>query len=122
FGYSSIGPDRGVPREVRALCWHDAEALPGGRFQHHPALDPIDDHRPQPLEPADLRLDIVALDIEMDAGLMVHLLHEALRLARAILAADILAVRARRLGRIAQRWAPEPGGGPQVIGAAVDAE
>jgi hypothetical protein len=44
----------GVFCETRALDPHDAEALAGRRFQHHPALKPICDLGSQFLQPRDL--------------------------------------------------------------------
>jgi hypothetical protein len=51
--HSRLVPAIGVFGETRALDTHDAEALAGRRFHHHPALKPICDLGAQLLQPRD---------------------------------------------------------------------
>jgi hypothetical protein len=67
-------PAIGVFGETRALDTHDAEALAGRRFHHHPALKPICDLGAQLLQPRDFGGNIVGLDVDVDAALMLDAL------------------------------------------------
>src|SRR6202161_823829 len=61
---SGSGPDGRAPIEVRRGRLHHAKALAGRRFHHPPGLDRPNPLRAQPLQAADLGLDVVSLDIE----------------------------------------------------------
>ena len=69
---SRLVPAIGVFGETRALDTHDAEALAGRRFHHHPALKPICDLGAQLLQPRDFGGNIVGLDVDVDAALMLN--------------------------------------------------
>src|SRR6185312_16661879 len=69
-----LGPAADVLREARTLHADDAEALTGGRLHHHPTLQAIDHRSAQLLQPRHLGWDVVGLDVDVDAALMVHAL------------------------------------------------
>ena len=82
-------------REALVLWADHAEALPRRCFHHPPRPDLGHPLRPQRLEPGDLGVDVVGLDVEVDPTLVIHLLDEALAAARP-----------RRSGRARGRFAP----------------
>ena len=90
-------------------CWvHDAEALPGWSFHHPPALDEPHPPRPQPFQAPRLRLQVVGLDVQVDATLVRDLLDEEQRLFRRGLQRAVTGlVGAEHLA--AERPAPEAG-------------
>src|SRR5947207_15845668 len=61
--------------EAEALDAHDAEALAGGRFHHHPTLEPVHDCCAELLEARDFGGDIVGFDVDVDAALVLHALN-----------------------------------------------
>src|SRR5437764_2941585 len=71
-----------LPGERSALRVHDAETLARRRLHHDPALDVRNATGAEHLEAARLGLEVVGLDVEMDAALMLDLLYEQDRLAR----------------------------------------
>src|SRR5579872_6504843 len=121
--WSSLPPIR-LLGELRTLCPHDAEALPGGRFHHPPALDLGDPLGAQLLQPRDLGIDIVGLDVEMDPARMVHLLDLDIEFVGAGVENGVVLVLGvgRRPDLQAQSLAPETRGGFQILGPAIDDE
>src|SRR4051812_8027596 len=81
------GPGRGVLLEhLLDLDRHDAEDGARRVLHHDPGVVALDLGRAERLEPLDLRLDIVSLDVEVDprhvvAGRLDHELHARRRLA-----------------------------------------
>src|SRR6516165_3616456 len=119
----SVFPGVGFGGEVAALRAHHAEALPGGRFHHKPGLDRADAPRAELLEPAYLRLDVVGLDVEVHAALVLHPLDLEVRLIGGGIQSAVQRVRrGTRPHREAERRGPEACGSVQIIRAAVDDE
>src|SRR5262249_5230207 len=115
-------PAVGVLREAGTLDPHDAEALPRGRLHHDPALQALGHRSAQLLQTRHLGRDVVGLDVEMDAALMLHALdlHDGLvgrRLQHAVVAA---AAGMPEVHRPPQRRAPEAGGRGHIAGLTVD--
>ena len=74
----TIGPSVPVVRilrETRTLHAHDAEALSGWGLHHHPALQAVHDVRAQPLKARHFGTDIVGLDIQVHAALVIDALN-----------------------------------------------
>src|SRR5882724_12080051 len=120
--HPSLGPAADVLRETRTLHPDDAEALTGGRLHHHPTLQAIDHRSAQLLQARHLGWDVVGLDVDVDAALMVHaldlddgLVHRGLQHAVVAAAAGMLEVH-----RATQRLAPETGGRVNIGGPTVD--
>src|SRR5688572_31669972 len=68
---STLFPDVRVLPEALVLRPDDAKALTGRRLHDHPGLDFLHALRAELLEPLDLSLDVVRLDVEMDAAFMI---------------------------------------------------
>src|SRR6185503_5098445 len=117
-------PAIGVLVEVLVLGPHDAEALAGRRLHDDPGLDLPEALRAELLEPADLGFDVVGLDIEVHAAVVVDRLHFDVHALVRDLQLDVaVAFLARQgLGRHAERLGPEARRAVQVVGAAVDDE
>lgn len=115
----TLGPAVGVLREPRALHADGAEPLARGRLNHHPAVQAVHHHRAQLLQAHHLGRNVIGLDVDVDAALLLHVLdlHDGLvwwRRQHAVVAA---AGRMLQVHRAAQRLAPEPGvhvGSPAV--------
>jgi hypothetical protein len=102
-------PAVGVLGEARTLDLDDAEALAGRRLHHHPAREPARDPGAQVLEPRDLGFDVVGLDVDVDAALVLDALNLDDRLAGRRLEHAVGAA-AHRMGavdRAAERFRPE---------------
>src|SRR5512142_484714 len=66
--------------EFGALLAHDAEAVAGRRLHDPPALDERDARRAERFEARDFGVEIVGLDVEMNAWRMVDFLQQQERL------------------------------------------
>ena len=64
-----------VRGEISALRPHHAKPLAGGRFHNPPAAHLLHALCAQLLEPLDLRLNVIGLDIKMHAARMLNLLN-----------------------------------------------
>ena len=73
-----VTPRCGRAREVRRLGWHHAERLAGRVLHDPPALLEPDSSSNELLEPHNLRLDVVGLDVEVCPSMAVDRLHEHL--------------------------------------------
>ena len=117
-----VRPGPGLPGKAGALRPNDAEALPGGRFHYPPGLDPRHPPRAQALEPPDFGVDVVGLDVQVDAARML----DGLDQNRHFIASDgqaAVVCRAwvfRTLGSAAERGRPECRGLVEAIALAVD--
>src|SRR6516162_317556 len=121
--FNSVSPAGGFRGEVGALRTHYAEALPGGRLPDVPTLERADAARAEFLQAPHLRLDVVALDVEMHAALVLYLLYFEMRLVGvgAQNAIERLLVRCRTHRQV-QRCRPETRRRIHIVGAAVDDE
>src|SRR5262245_48115355 len=104
-------PDVGFLEEVLAECRDDAEALTRRRLHHHPVAHRFNALGAEPFQPPDLGLDIVGLDVDVDAARVLDRLNldvEAVVRARITGIARLpgLAAGARRH---TESGAPEPG-------------
>lgn len=95
--------------EARALDLDDAEALAGRRLHHHPAIEPARDLGAQLLEARDLGGDVVGLDVDVDAALMLDALnlHDRLVGRRLEHAVGAAAHRMRAVDGTAQGFRPK---------------
>src|SRR5438552_3056021 len=119
---ASLAPAARVLRKARTLHPHDAEALTRGRLHHHPALEAPHHGGAELLEPRYFGRDVVTLDVDVDATLVVHALKLDYRLVILGLEHPVVAA-ARRVLEVhgaTQRLAPEARGGVDVRGVAVD--
>src|SRR5690348_70238 len=112
-------PFVGVRTDRAALRPHYAKALAGRRFHHHPGLDRRNTLGAERLETADLGFDVVALDVEVHAALVIDLLHQHYRLVGARFDLHVLRVVIGAV-RTAQRLRPESRCRFQIIRFAVD--
>src|SRR5581483_1189251 len=114
-------PDRGVLREARALHSDDAEALTGRRFHHDPALQAAHHLRAQGREPRHFRGDVVSLDIDMDATVVLDPLDFDDRLIQRRRQHAVVTATAgmREVRRATQRLAPEAGGAVNIGSLAI---
>src|SRR5690606_26684313 len=110
---------------LRVVHLHHAEPLPARRLHHPPALH--ERHLPgaQLLQPVGLGVDVVGLDVQVHARGMRHLLHLDVQVAGRV--AELLVLGGpvagvRVLDDHAERAAPEPGRGVEVVDVAVDDE
>src|SRR5207302_3395753 len=71
---ASLAPAARVLRKARTLHLHDAEALTRRRLHHHPALEAPHHGGAELLEPRYFGRDVVTLDVDVDATLVVHAL------------------------------------------------
>src|ERR1700683_365114 len=121
--FTSVFPAGGLVGEIGALRAYYAEALAGGGLHDAPGPDHADTPRAEALEPAHLRLDVVALDVQVHAAFVTDLLHLDVHLIGAGLQSQV-----ERVGRLygAHRQAecrtPELGRELQLLRAAVDDE
>ena len=67
-------PAIGVLREAGTLYTHDAEALTGGGLHRDPAFQAVHDFGAKRFQAADLRGNIVGLDVKVDAALVLDAL------------------------------------------------
>jgi hypothetical protein len=104
-----LAPTIGVFRETGTLNPYHAEALARGRLHHDPTLQTVDYRGAEFLEAAYLSFDVVALDVYVNAALVVHALDLHERLIRRGLEHTVIAARARVLGiyRSTERFRPE---------------
>src|SRR6185295_15702748 len=110
--------------EVAVLGPHDAETLARRRLHDDPALYALQALRTQRLEALHFGLDIVGLDVEVHAALVVHRLHlDVHALIRHLQFHVLVAFLARQdLGGKAKRTGPEMRRRLEVVRAAVDDE
>ena len=78
-------PAVGFSLEAGRLRSHDAEALPGGRFHHDPSFHGRDALRAQCFQALRLGLEVIALDVQMHAACVLHLLHFHMQVAGRVL-------------------------------------
>jgi MFS transporter, DHA1 family, multidrug resistance protein len=107
-----------VVAERSSLRADDAEALAGGRLEHPPRLDLLHPLRSERLEPADLGLDVVRLDVQVDAARVTDPLEDHDGLIRAVLERHVVPL-ALSLGAT-ERPRPEAGGRVEIGLLAVD--
>jgi len=110
--------------EWLALLAHHAETMPAGRFQDPPGTDFLDLAGAEFLQAVGFGIDIVAFDIQMDAGSVLHFLQQQHRfvgcdLERGVFAVAVIVVAG---DRFAERLAPEVDGSLQVLDLAVEDE
>src|SRR5258708_10419741 len=112
----------GILRKSGTLNSHDTEALTGGRLHHHPALQAVHDSGTQLFKAAHLGGDVVGLDVDVDAALVLHALNLHDGLVGRGFQHEVVAPASRVLAvyRAAQCLAPEAGGLIKVTGPAVD--
>ena len=109
--------------ERSALRVDDAEALPRRCLHDPPALEESDATCAERLQAGDLGVEIVALDVEMDAAIVLHALHQQERLrvgAREL--AVIGVVVGLALPGASERLRPEFGGAVEIVDLAVEDE
>src|SRR5262245_28519008 len=68
---SSLFPGIGVLWETGTLHPYDAEALASWRLHHHPAIQAIDYPGTQFLQTRDFGMDVVGLNVQVDAAVVV---------------------------------------------------
>src|SRR5262245_6221897 len=71
---ASLVPASGVFRKTGTLHAHDAESLAGGRLHHDPALESAHDRGSQFRQSCDFGRDVIGLDVDVDAALVIHAL------------------------------------------------
>src|SRR6185295_11991504 len=71
---SCLVPALGVLRKTGALHSDYAEALAGGRLHHHPALEAVHDLGAEFRQTCDFRRNIVGLNVDVDAALVIDAL------------------------------------------------
>src|SRR5438067_4426857 len=108
-----------LPGERPALRVQHAEALARRRLHHDPALDVRDATGAERFQAARLSLEVVGLDVEMDAAFMLDLLYEQDRFTRVGVEQAIRWI-AFRFGPPAasERAAPELRSGVEIGGLA----
>ena len=123
----TIGPS--VPlvrilREPRTLHAHDAEALSGWGLHHHPALQAVHDVRAQLLKARNFGRDIVGLDIQVHAALVIDALNLHNGFVRRGLQHPIIAATAPmvEVHGTAERLCPEAGRLVHVRSLTIDQE
>jgi hypothetical protein len=115
------GPRAGPLVEVWRALAHDAEPLPGRCLHDPPGVNLHDAPRAQRLEAAHLRIDVVRLDVEVDAARVTHRLHFDVQLARRVDEPHVLLAFVAGSANLIRRIAPEVRGGAGSS-AAVDDE
>src|SRR5262249_38067242 len=116
-----LGPDVGFVSERAALRPGDAELLAGRRGDDPPAADLLASLAAESLEARGLGVDVVALDVEVDAAGMVDALDHEQRLGGLGVERPVAVVGGvGRQDGAAEGLAPEIGGGGDVAGLAVD--
>lgn len=90
-------PAVGVVQEAQALHADNAEALAGGRQHLHPALQADYHHGTQLFQAYNLGRDVVGLEVDEDAALVLHALDLHDGLVRRRLQYEIVAAAARML-------------------------
>src|SRR5690554_2200817 len=125
----SAGAQRSVPAvEVRperlALLAHHAEAVAAGRFHDHPGAHGLDLARAERDQPFDLGIDVVGLDVEVDARRMRDLLQQQDGFVVFGVQARVLAVAilVEGVDALAERLAPEFDVRRQIVGVAIEYE
>ena len=115
-------PSVGVFREAGSLDANDAEPLTGGRLHHHPALQAVDHLGAQFLQASHFGGDVVSLNVQVDAALVVYALDLYDRLVGGGLQHEVVAAAARMTGvnGTTQRSAPEFSGLVYIGSLAID--
>src|SRR6185312_8572275 len=119
--YNLVPPIR-IPRPIRPLHAHDAEALAAWRLHYHPAFEAFEYRRPEFFQPRDFRFDVVGFDVQVHATFVfdaLQLHHRFIRQGREL---PVLAAAAWmiRVHRTAERRGPEAGRRVDIIDVAVD--
>src|SRR5690606_24672124 len=116
----SLPPVR-VLVETTSVGAADAEPMPAGRLHYHPGLLARHHPRAELLQPSDLRVDGVGLDVAMRPRLMTDTLDDDLDVPGRRHELNVAAVSVDVRGqRATQGRAPEPRLAQKVVGAAVD--
>jgi hypothetical protein len=108
--------------ETVTLHSHDTEALARRSSHDHPSIQATVDCRSKPFEPLDFGRDIVRLDVDVDAALMVYSLDLDADLAfgcreHAVVSSGSWMI---RIDRSTECFGPKPRGGVNIVAFAVD--
>jgi hypothetical protein len=109
--------------EISSLRPHHAEALASWRFHDPPRAHLLHALGAKLLEPLDLSLNVIGLDIKMYTARMLNLLNFDVQTRVARLEVAIVGFRHRvrsRLERVSERPGPEPSRTVQICGMAVN--
>src|SRR5688572_23179050 len=121
---SPLLPDVSFLLEPAVLWPHHAEPLARRRFHHDPGLHLADPPGAELLEALHFGLDVVRLDVEVDAAVVIHGLHLDVQALAGHLELDVVVtfLARQRLGGQAERRGPETRSAVQVGGPAIDDE